>query len=41
VQDYYENLNQAGAYGVALMLCVLAIAVLVIMTKLKPKEGVA
>ena len=41
VQDYYENLDQAGAYGVALMLCLLAIGVLVIMTKLKPKEGVA
>jgi sulfate/thiosulfate transport system permease protein len=41
VQDYYENLNQAGAYGVALTLCVLAIAVLAIMTKLKPKEAVA
>jgi sulfate transport system permease protein len=40
VQDYYENLDQAGAYGVALMLCVLAIAVLVVMSKLKPKEGV-
>ena len=32
VQDYYENFNQAGAYGIA-------IVVLVLMTLLKPKEG--
>ena len=41
VQDYYENLNQAGAYGVSLMLGLTAIAVLVLMTLLKPKEGTA
>jgi sulfate transport system permease protein len=41
VQDYYENLNQAGAYGVALVLGVIAIVVLVLMTLLKPKEGTA
>jgi sulfate/thiosulfate transport system permease protein len=41
VQDYYENLDQAGAYGVALLLGLIAIAVLVVMTLLKPKEGVA
>jgi sulfate/thiosulfate transport system permease protein len=41
VQDYYENLNQAGAYGVALLLGLIAIVVLVLMTLLKPKEGIA
>jgi sulfate transport system permease protein len=41
VQDYYENLNQAGAYGVALVLGLLAIVVLIAMTFLKPKEGTA
>jgi len=41
VQGYYENLDQAGAYGVALVLGVIAIVVLVLMTLLKPKEGTA
>jgi sulfate/thiosulfate transport system permease protein len=41
VQDYYENLNQAGAYGVSLALGAIAIVVLVLMTLLKPKEGTA
>jgi sulfate transport system permease protein len=41
VQDYYENLDQSGAYGVALLLGLMAIAVLVVMILLKPKEGVA
>jgi sulfate transport system permease protein len=41
VQDYYENLNLAGAYGVSLLLAAIAIVVLVLMTLLKPKEGVA
>jgi sulfate transport system permease protein len=41
VQDYYENLDQAGAYGVALVLGLIAIVVLVLMTMLKPKEGAA
>ena len=41
VQDYYENLDQAGAYGVSLMLGLIAIVVLVLMTLLKPKEGTA
>ncbi len=40
VQDYYENLNQAGAYGVSLMLGAIAIVVLVLMTLLRPREGV-
>ena len=41
VQDYYENLNQAGAYGVSLALAGIAILVLILMTLLKPKEAVA
>jgi sulfate transport system permease protein len=41
VQDYYENLDQAGAYGVSLLLGLIAIVVLVLMTLLKPKEGTA
>lgn len=41
VQDYYENLNQAGAYGISLALCSVALVVLVVMTLLKPKEGTA
>jgi sulfate transport system permease protein len=41
VQDYYENLDQAGAYGVALLLGLIAIAVLIVLTVLKPKDGVA
>jgi sulfate/thiosulfate transport system permease protein len=41
VQDYYENLDQAGAYGVALILGLIAIVVLVLMTLLRPKEGTA
>jgi sulfate/thiosulfate transport system permease protein len=41
VQDYYENLDQAGAYGVSLLLGAIAIAVLLLMTLLKPKEGTA
>jgi sulfate transport system permease protein len=41
VQDYYENLNQAGAYGISLALCGIALVVLVVMTLLKPKEGIA
>ncbi len=39
VQDFYENLDQAGAYGVSLTLGLIAIVVLVLMTLLKPKEG--
>jgi sulfate/thiosulfate transport system permease protein len=39
VQNYYENLDQAGAYGVALVLGMIAVVVLVLMTLLKPKEG--
>jgi sulfate transport system permease protein len=38
VQDAYENYNQAGAYGIALVLAVMSVIVLVAMTLLKPKE---
>jgi sulfate transport system permease protein len=41
VQDYYENLNQAGAYGIAFALCSVAVLVLVAMTLLRPSEGTA
>ena len=41
VQDYYENLDHAGAYGVSLLLGLTAILVLVLMTLLKPREGTA
>jgi sulfate transport system permease protein len=39
VQDYYENIDQAGSFGVSVVLAVIAVAVLVLMTLLKPKEG--
>jgi sulfate transport system permease protein len=38
VQDAYENFDQAGAYGIALVLAALSVIVLVAMTLLKPKE---
>jgi sulfate transport system permease protein len=38
VQDAYENYNQAGAYGIALVLAALSVIVLVTMTLLRPKE---
>jgi sulfate transport system permease protein len=38
VQDAYENFDQAGAYGIALVLAALSVVVLVAMTLLKPKE---
>lgn len=41
VQDYYENLNLAGAYGISLALALIAILVLILMTTLRPKEGAA
>ncbi len=41
VQDYYENINQAGSFGVSLVLAAIAVVVLVLMTLLKPKEGSA
>jgi sulfate/thiosulfate transport system permease protein len=39
VQDYYENLDQGGAFGISLALCGIAVLVLITMTLLKPKEG--
>jgi sulfate transport system permease protein len=41
VQDAYENFDQAGAYGIALVLAAMSVIVLVAMTLLKPKEEVA
>jgi sulfate/thiosulfate transport system permease protein len=38
VQDAYENYNQAGAYGIALVLAAISVVVLVTMTLLRPKE---
>jgi sulfate transport system permease protein len=38
VQDAYENFDQAGAYGVALVLAAMSVLVLVAMTALKPRE---
>jgi sulfate transport system permease protein len=40
VQDYYENFNLAGAYGISIVLAVISVVVLVAMTLLKPKEDV-
>jgi sulfate transport system permease protein len=39
VQDYYENFNQSGAYGVSLMLAVMAVIVLVSMILIRPREA--
>jgi len=39
VQDYYENFNQSGAYGVSLMLAVMAVIVLISMILIKPREA--
>jgi sulfate transport system permease protein len=41
VQEEYDNLNYAGAYGIALALAAIAVVVLVAMTFLKPKEETA
>jgi sulfate/thiosulfate transport system permease protein len=38
VQDAYENYNQSGAYGIALVLAALSVFVLITMTLLRPKE---
>src|SRR4051795_4106623 len=40
VQDAYENFDQAGAYGIALVLAALSVIVLVAMTAFEPKEEV-
>jgi sulfate/thiosulfate transport system permease protein len=41
VQDAYENFDQAGAYGIALVLATMSVIVLIAMTLLKPKEETA
>jgi sulfate transport system permease protein len=38
VQEEYENLNTAGAYGISLVLAVIAITTLVLMSIVKPRE---
>jgi sulfate transport system permease protein len=38
VQDAYENYNQSGAYGIALVLAVMSVLVLLAMTLLRPNE---
>jgi sulfate/thiosulfate transport system permease protein len=39
VQDAYENYQQAGAYGIALVLAAISVVVLLAMTLLRPKEA--
>ena len=41
VQEEVENLNNAGAYGIALTLALISVLVLILMTTLRPKEGAA
>jgi sulfate transport system permease protein len=38
VQDYYENLNTGGIYGVSLTLALIAVVVLIVMTVVRPRE---
>src|SRR2546426_7620341 len=40
VQDRYQAFDDVGAYAAALLLALLAVATLVLMTRLKPKEGI-
>jgi sulfate transport system permease protein len=40
VDEEYQNLNYAGAYGIALALAAIALLVLALMMRAKPKEGV-
>src|SRR5438067_6891204 len=39
VQDYYENLDHAGAYAISLALAAVAVLVLIAMTVIKPREA--
>jgi sulfate transport system permease protein len=39
VQDYYENFNQTGSYGIAIVLAAISVIVLLAMTLLRPKES--
>jgi sulfate transport system permease protein len=41
VQERYESFDLAGAYGISIVLAVMAILVLVTMTAIRPKEGAA
>jgi sulfate/thiosulfate transport system permease protein len=39
VQDRYQSFDQVGAYASAVVLALLAMTTLILMTRLKPKEG--
>jgi sulfate transport system permease protein len=39
VQDRYQSFDITGAYAAAVVLALLAMATLLLMTRLKPKEG--
>ena len=39
VQDRYQSFDTTGAYAAAVVLALLAMATLLLMTRLKPKEG--
>ncbi len=40
VQDRYQSFDTTGAYAAAVVLALLAVATLLLMTRLKPKEGI-
>jgi sulfate transport system permease protein len=40
VQDRYQAFDTTGAYAAAVLLALLAVATLLVMTRLKPKEGI-
>ena len=40
VQDRYQGFDTTGAYAAAVLLALLAVATLLLMTRLKPKEGI-
>jgi sulfate transport system permease protein len=40
VQDRYQSFDTTGAYAAAVLLALLAVATLLLMTRLKPKEGI-
>jgi sulfate transport system permease protein len=39
IQEEYDNLNYAGAYGISLALAAIAVLVLVAMTLIRPREA--
>ena len=39
VQEEYENLNMAGAYGIALVLAAIGLVVLAVMLRVRPRAG--